>query len=72
MWFGDCKAAENLKNLSLCVKEGNTIRNVNSHWDFRKETIVFVSNLVMFGEDEMFEIQSGDMVRYKKVYEKLI
>lgn len=71
MLFGDCKAAEPLRNLSLGVKEGKMIRNVRNRLDFEREVIVFVCKVPRVGQDSVFEIEVGEMVRYKRVHENL-
>jgi hypothetical protein len=66
-YFSDGIALEDLRNSSICVKEGNSIRNTQSEEDLEKELLVFVNNV-----DPLFEpskiIKKGKSVRYRKLY----
>lgn len=62
----DCVAQENLRNNSVCIKDGNAIRNINNYTELDTEVFVFVSNVFPLDRD-MVTINKGEMVRYFKV-----
>ena len=67
MYYGDGVAAEKLRNNSVCVKEGNMIRNIVSYDDLSKNLTVFVSNVPPAGS-ELKVIEPLQFVRYRKTH----
>lgn len=65
-FYGDCIASENLRNNSICVKEGKLIRNTKRIEDIDKEMLVFVSNVPNV-IDDMIIVKKYQPVRYIKL-----
>ncbi|MGE6347875.1 hypothetical protein ACQKIY_25625 [Bacillus mycoides] len=63
-YYGDCDSAEIIKNRTICVKEGNRIRNIRDESDLHKELLVFVNNIVQHGEYVIFDIPRFTPLRY--------
>lgn len=60
-YFGDSFAVEDLKNNSICIKEGHQIRNIKSFQDVCANQLVFVCNILP-NEEEY--VKEGKAVRY--------
>ena len=59
-------ASETLQNHSVCVKDGDIIRNINHYTDIETESFVMVCNAERADIDSKV-ILKGEMVRYFKL-----
>lgn len=57
-------ADETIKNRTVCVKEGDRIRNIKHAEDINAELLVYVDNVVEYRKPTIYEINRLELVRY--------
>jgi len=56
------KTAEKIKNNSICVQDGEYVRNIKEFTDFNSQ-LVIVHNVPRDSETEVMILQKGEMAR---------
>ena len=62
--YYSCEAIEELINKSVCIKEGDYIRNIKEYHELFTEKTVFVNNILNLDDITNTSISKGSMVRY--------